>query len=652
MAKYKSWFGMACIAVAIGLAFSLTACEGDGAMSSSRSKSDENTAEWDSLSQIDALNPETLLHCDRNLAVDGLIVARYSGLGNFYYKCEDDKWSPVPADDVANKDSVILLASSTQMGERHFYMFQKCETDNEGMIDSTIYSGTHGIRTITYYKCEKGRWKVVPESGVCYIAEKAIFCEDYDPSSVTGPSAEMDSAYCDTLEVAAPPYVCSESLQVDGYYYSFTGFLYLDLGGCTFKCQHNEWSVVPAKNVPEDAKKFTDYDVANRTEEVGKLKFKKCNAENEGIVDSSWIDNPKYGRMMYYKCENGSWGAGGLSATCDTAGVPVGAFCRKKSNVGFFNQLPWTGVYVYEGEGAWMQLLLYRADGDTSVSEDIPKKFENCSAKNRWDKEKIVYGVGSDTIALYYMCVNGGWKKIDEVGYHCTTESTDVGDTCSFVSGDSTQHYIFMYTDDYRGRSYYGNIWVKSSVDPELGYCPQVSIEPEYVQKDGKFYYCNYGKWRAAGFVPRQEADPRKEGLTDKEYDVLELPKEAEVGDRVGGLLEYCFVDVELDLGGPDEWRYETYDFCMPQNYYRYRDNGTWTLETEDDLKMNNAIPCTAGTEGVEYTLLPRPREPGRIFKRTRVQCDPITDPNSIIKEQCSCADALVDHIFGRSEKK
>ena len=130
------------------------------------------------------------------------------------------------------------------------------------------------------------------------------------------------------------------------------------------------------------------------------------------------------------------------------------------------------------------------------------------------------------------------------------------------------------------------------------------------------------------------------------------MPKEAEVGDRVGGLLEYCFVDVELDLGGPDEWRYETYDFCMPQNYYRYRDNGTWTLETEDDLKMNNAIPCTAGTEGVEYTLLPRPREPGRIFKRTRVHCDPITDPNSIIKEQCYCADDLVEYIFGRYEKK
>ena len=491
----------AVVVIAFATSMVLVACE-----DSSSANNDETLKSSSSVAQIDALNPETLLHCDRNLTVDGLIVARYSGLGNFYYKCEDDKWSPVTADDVANKDSVILLASSTQMGERHFYMFQKCETDNEGMIDSTIYSGTHGIRTITYYKCEKGRWKVVPESGVCYIAEKAIFCEDYDPLSVTGPSAEMDSAYCDTLEVAAPPYVCSESLQVDGYYYSFTGFLYPDLGGCTFKCQHNEWSVVPAKNVPEDAKKFTDYDVANRTEEVGKLKFKKCNADNEGLVDSSWIGNPKYGRMMYYKCENGSWGAVDLSAACDTAGVPVGAICRKKGDVGFF-QLPWTGVYVYEGEGAWMQLLLYRGDGDISVSEDIPKKFEDCSAKNRWDKEKIVYGVGSDTIALYYMCVNGGWKNIDEVGYHCTTESTDVGDTCSFASGDSTLHFLFMYVNDYRGKSYYNNIWVESSVDPEFGYCPQAYTEPTYIQKDGKFYYCDFGKWTMADFIPLQETD-------------------------------------------------------------------------------------------------------------------------------------------------
>jgi hypothetical protein len=362
--------------------------------------------------------------------------------------------------------------------------------------------------------------------------------------------------------------------------------------------------------------------------------------------------------MMYYKCENGSWGAGDLSAICDTAGVPVGAFCRKKDNVGFFNQLPWTGVYVYEGEGAWMQLLLYRADGDTSVSEDIPKKFEDCSAKNRWDKEKIVYGVGSDTIALYYMCVNGGWKKINEVGYHCTTESTDVGDTCSFASGDSTLHFLFMYMDYYRGKSYYNNIWVESSVDPEFGYCPQAYTDPTeqtYVQKDGKFYYCYFGKWVTAGFIPHQETDPRKEGLTDEEYDVLDLPKEASVGDRVGGLLENCFDNVRVDLGGPDEWHSETYDYCLSKNYYRYRENGTWTLETEeekDSVKYRWPPECTPESEGMEYRYLPQSRDPGKIYKRIAVRRNTITATDGSTKDVFYCDDELVEYVFGRSEKK
>ena len=503
----KVWFGMACMAFC-GLAFSLTACDNDSVSNHAvvvpSGDSDENIAEWDSLSHINALNPESLLHCDRKLAVDGLIVKRYSPDGYspdgyLYYKCENDEWSLVPANDVANKDSVIYLL--------------------------------------------------------------------YEP-------------------LGAP------------------------------------------------------------------YNFQKCESDNEGVVDSSWHGNAKYGAMTYYRCEKGTWTSRDQWVTCDTAGVPVGAFCRKTDRVGFFNRLPWTSVYVYEGGGAWMHLLDFRANGDTNVYEGLSKMTKDCSSKNKWDKEKIVYGEETDDITLYYMCADSGWTEIDEAGYHCTTESTDVGDTCSFVSGDSTQHYIFMYTDYYQLRSYYGNIWVKSVVDPELGYCPQVAMEPKYAQKDGKFYYCNYGKWQMAGFVPHQETDSRKEGLTDEEYDVLDLPKEAEVGDRMGGLLEYCFYNVELGLGGPDEWRYETYDFCMPQNYYRYRDNGTWTLETEDDLKMNNAIPCTAGTEGVEYTLLPRPREPGRIYKRIGVRRDTIITPEQITQEEFYCDDALVDHIFGRYEKR
>lgn len=383
----------------------------------------------------------------------------------------------------------------------------------------------------------------------------------------------------------------------------------------------------------------------------------KCTTENEGLVDSVWSGNPKYGYMMYYRCEAGSWGEREQWVTCDTAGVPVGALCRRTVNVGFFYQMPSTHVYVYEGEGTWMHLLSFRAVEDITVYEGLSKMTKECSSKNKWDKEKITYGVDPDVITLYYMCADSGWTVVDEAGYYCTTEKTTAGDTCFFESGDSTLHYMYVVVDGFYRGDYYDmeSVWVKSSVDPEFGYCPQTYIEPTYIQKDGKFYYCDYGKWQTAGFVPHQETDPRKEGLTDEEYDILDLPKKAEVGDRVGGLLENCFDNVILELeDSPDEWRHETYDYCLSKNYYRYREDGSWTKETETDLENDPpvVIPCTAGTEGVEYRFPPQSRDPGRIFKRIGVRRDTIITPEQTAQEVFYCDDILAEYIFGRYEKK
>ena len=100
------------------------------------------------------------------------------------------------------------------------------------------------------------------------------------------------------------------------------------------------------------------------------------------------------------------------------------------------------------------------------------------------------------------------------------------------------------------------------------------------------------------------------------------------------------------------EYIRDNWNNCIRKKYYRYREDGSWTLETENDLKNNSAYACVAGTEGVEYIMLPRPREPGIIFKRTSVECDPVVEPNGIIEEECYCSDALVEYVFGRYEKK
>lgn len=129
-------------------------------------------------------------------------------------------------------------------------------------------------------------------------------------------------------------------------------------------------------------------------------------------------------------------------------------------------------------------------------------------------------------------------------------------------------------------------------------------------------------KWVETELLPRQYTDSRKERLTDEEYDVLDLPKDASVGDRVGGLLEVCFYRQKLDDVGLDS----VLDFCISQNYYRYGEDGSWKLDvhyryeedyegvwgswllqTEEEIaeeEKNNR--CTSENEGAEIAVLPR----------------------------------------------
>lgn len=473
-------------------------------------------------------------------------------------------------------------------------------------------------------------------------------------------SHELNSAYCDSVTRKEVPYTCGDSLEIDGVYYREDVYTRPKAAGCTYKCQNNEWTFVPAKDIPDTAMVVSDYDRLSESEFARKLNFKKCNAENEGEVRTGWSGiNPKYGSEVFYRCEQGTWVEREASVKCDTAGVAIGAICRAEINATSIGVgVVYTRAYTYEGAGNWNLLLETSNTGRRFNIGGLAKMTETCSSENEGAKAHLIYGVEPDVIGFYYMCSEGEWTEVDETNYRCTTVNTAVGDTCSYESGDSTLHFLFMYADYYRDDFYHENVWVESTVDPDLGYCPQAytqGTEPTYIQKDGKFYYCYFGKWVTAGFVPHQETDPRKEGLTDEEYDVLDLPKEASAGDRVGGLLENCFDNVRVDLGGPDEWYYEMYDYCLSKNYYRYRENGTWTLETEEEQKAiqySGPPECTPESEGMEYSYLPLSRDPGRIYKRIGVRPATIVTSLNTIEETFYCDDSLVAYIFGRSEKK
>ncbi len=365
-----------------------------------------------------------------------------------------------------------------------------------------------------------------------------------------------------------------------------------------------------------------------------------CNDENEGKVETVWVGNSKYGYETFHKCQNGSWVQGDISLTCDTAGVQVGDLCRKTGKTNLFfaagGLSPSERVFAYAGDGVWEE-----CDGLTKITKE-------CSAENVGDKEKIVYGRDDNTLSMYYQCSSDGWTEIDEPTFYNCTDSVSVSGTCSIEIDGKMVYYKY---DEGTILVNEGG-WVKASYDSELGFCPEIYIryfvscgegsefmcevneynQPKLRESGWVNYYCKKGQWKQSNLVPNQYTDSRKEGLTDMEYDVLDLPKEAKVGDRVGGLLETCWYDEELyTIGG-----WGVYDYCLSRNYYRYRENGSWTLETQsefEDYLSSDHLGCNAETEGEKRYSLPRNDKPGAVYQCVSGYAEP------------------VEYIFNRYEK-
>lgn len=467
--------------------------------------------------------------------------------------------------------------------------------------------------------------------------------------------------------------------------------LAFSLTACDIVVQANSKAVFD--KYPVNEKHLSFYD-----EELDKLEnFPVCGSGNEGRIDSLKGGNVKYGyETYYYKCKKGIWYETDASVNCNTDGVKVGDICKVKVGTSSWMSSG-DGVwkyYVYEGNGAWKEAdardrcnarektvgticviakstqylhdvyLIYTADGvweefmtrqmstqgviwEYGPGFQMPKE---CTAENEGAKEKFVFGAEPDAITLYFKCSSGEWNHLKDIDYYCTTGNNSDGDTCSFkpdenaversdywVPGelDSVEPDVFTYY-------YYSGNWLQSSVDPEFGYCPE-DYGPYLYKKHGDEYYtCVYGDWKPAHLVPHQYTDPRKEGLTDEEYDVLDLPSEASVGDRVGGLLENCFNDE------PSASYYGTY-FCLSQNYYLYGEDSTWTLETEEYEKYPPKPECTSESEGAEWRSKSGSYEPGSIFKRKKVTLHE-ENRGGYISTYYECEDERVGYDFGRTE--
>ena len=373
--------------------------------------------------------------------------------------------------------------------------------------------------------------------------------------------------------------------------------------------------------------------VSSASKIVELARLSTCDAHNEGAVDSIWDGNDKYGfKINYYKCKNGYWYEAEPSVACDSAGVSVGSLCNVHSAQGGF----------WNGRGRWGKCYEYVGNGTWNKRDCLEAPAKECNAENEWSTGKITYSNG---YTEYYQCLHvvhsdlGGthdegivWKLVDEVVYNCTTSKTVEGDTCSFESQGEKRYYLFE-------RGY----WEQFNIDPKLGMCriynEDVPYEQHFKEFEGEYYYCADGKWNPIKLVPRQYTDPRKKGLTDEEYDVLDLPKEAKVGDRANGLLEYCGYGKTLDYFDSN-----VYDYCYSTNRYRYREDGSWTKETDEDLEKDDVYfdskPCgdntwcCAETEGMKRSFFEDYLEPGKTY-------------------QCVSGEIVLDeYLWNRFEKK
>lgn len=160
-------------------------------------------------------------------------------------------------------------------------------------------------------------------------------------SEETGPESSNNEAPVAQL----PNMPCADTLTIDGHYFRGIDAFY--------KCEDNKWSYVDEKDIPPDTK--IPYVSLEGDKAIWKLN--KCTAENDGVVQSAWDGNPKYGAMCYYKCQGGSWVQGDISLTCDTEGVQVGDTCvtHPSQNIFQAGMNPEAGdlVFVYKGDGVW-----------------------------------------------------------------------------------------------------------------------------------------------------------------------------------------------------------------------------------------------------------------------------------------------------------
>ena len=173
-----------------------------------------------------------------------------------------------------------------------------------------------------------------------------------------------------------------------------------------YKCEDGKWSIFREKNIDDDGNVLDSASVIFFAELGVKhlYDFKKCNADNEKLVDSLPSPDSKLASYDFYRCEQGAWVQRGPSVTCDIAGVSIGDTCKRAPFVGSSLE----EIYIYAGDGIW----------EESKTVHLAPLTKDCSAENEdsyvTQVDTIVkIGASPAYETSYYHCESNEWKRVD-----------------------------------------------------------------------------------------------------------------------------------------------------------------------------------------------------------------------------------------------
>lgn len=259
-----------------------------------------------------------------------------------------------------------------------------------------------------------------------------------------------DAAYCNAQHPDGPPYECDESLEMDGAFYIDSDYKADVEGDCIYKCKHNKWSVVSAKDIPANAKAIFDYEDPY-IDETLILQLKKCNSEHEGLVDSVCSLEAR-GRCAYshYKCEQGTWNYMDMKY-CGAINPKDGdECCRNTDSMGVKKSF----LSVFTTSYGWV----LKASYSYPECKDVVREYDVCSepkeACTQCNAGKIdsMTSINSSN-TCYAMCTARGWVMLSETAEQIAVReycgpAFDGGYLCCYPESPESDDGIFYQSAD------------------------------------------------------------------------------------------------------------------------------------------------------------------------------------------------------------